>query len=73
MKVREMLNKCENDDERYVLVYAMADAGTLVQKRYVGNEHNGWCVLDFTYQGKDYTYSPMQGGDGRGNWYVESR
>ena len=68
MKVRDMLNKCKNADERYVLVYMMADGD--VSRRFVGNEFNGWYVLDFEHDGISYTYSPRQGADGGGEWYV---
>ena len=73
MKVREMLQKCANADERYMLVYLMADSEANVDKRFVGNEFNGWHVLDFTFDGKPYTYSPKQGADGLNDWYVELR
>ena len=67
MKVRDMLNKCQNNDERYVLVYMMASE---VTRRFVGNEFNGWTVLDFVTDGIGYTYSPRQGAGGDGEWYV---
>jgi len=71
MRVSEMLKKCKTDDERYVLVYMMADGN--VTRRYIGNEFNGWNVLDFTFDGTEYTYSPRSGADGSGYWYVEKR
>ena len=68
MKVRDMLNKCHTNNERYVLVYMMASGD--VSTRFVGNEFNGWNVLDFEYDGIGYTYSPRQGADGSNEWYV---
>jgi hypothetical protein len=68
-RIIDMLRQCRSADERYALVYMMADFSG-VERRFIGNQWNGWTVLDFDFEGTRYTYSPQSGPDGSGEWYV---
>ena len=81
--IRAALLKCANHDERVALICMLqlgaddkaevvnAAPDRLPKRRYVGNDYNGHHVYDFCSGGRHFTYSPCQGADGSGHWYVE--
>jgi hypothetical protein len=61
------LTDAKDEAERRALVESTPGSS----RRWLGNEHNGWHVIDFTYHAKDAVYSPHSGPRGEGGWFVE--